>query len=354
MKQSLILLLVFLCFLDCKKNDQTEIPYPVTWQMQESGVNASLRGLHAVSDNVAWASGAGGTVLRTVDGGRLWQNVSIPNAENFDFRDVHALDDTTAWVLAIGRPAKIYQTTDGGQNWTEQYHNDSPGIFLDAFDFWDNQTGIAVGDPIDGKFVIIKTHDAGQTWHQVPPTNIPPALDSEAFFAASGTCLIAHRQAEVFLCTGGGPTARVFRSINAGNTFSTADTPILAGNSSTGTFSVAFYDESHGIVVGGDYQNDQNNQNNAALTKDGGATWIPVPPPNQPAGFRSCVTYVPNTSGYFLVAVGTSGSDYSTDRGSSWTPISTDSFHAVSFAPDGAGYASGANGQIAKCLINMK
>jgi len=353
MKYSLILLLVFLCCLDCKKNDQTEIPNSITWQMQESGVNASLRGLHAVSDNVAWASGAGGAVLRTIDGGQSWQNVSVPDAEKFDFRDIHALDASTAWVLAIGRPAKIFHTTDGGQNWTEQYHNDSPGIFFDAFDFWDDQSGIAVGDPIDGKFVIIKTNNAGQTWNQISPDNIPPALDSEAFFAASGTCLITHGSSNVFLCTGGGPRARVFRSINAGNSFSVTDTPILTGASTTGTFSLAFYDDSHGIVVGGDYQNDQNNQNNAALTTDGGATWTLVQP-QQPAGFRSCVAYIPNTSGSTLIAVGTSGSDYSIDGGSSWTPISTDSFHTVSFAPDGAGYASGAAGQIAKCIINSK
>ena len=354
MKYSLILLLTFLCCCGCQTVDQQPVIDSIAWQIQNSGSNVSLRGLHAVSENVAWASGAGGTVLLTVDGGQIWQNVSVPNAENFDFRDIHALDASTAWVLAIGRPAKIFHTTDGGQNWTEQYHNDSPGIFLDAFDFWNDQTGIAVGDPIDGKFVIIKTHDAGRSWHQVPPTNIPPALDGEAFFAASGTCLITQNQSKVFLCTGGGPSARVFRSINAGNTYSVTDTPILAGASTTGTFSLAFYDDSHGIVVGGDYQNDQNNQNNAALTTDGGVTWNPVQPPNQPAGFRSCVAYVPNTSGSVLVTVGTSGSDYSTDRGSSWTPISTDSFHTVSFAPDGAGWASGAAGQIAKCIINIK
>ena len=75
---------------------------PVTWEPQPSGVTVRLRGVNAVSSTVAWASGAGGTVLRTTDGGRTWQRRAVPGADALDFRDVDALGATTAVALSIG------------------------------------------------------------------------------------------------------------------------------------------------------------------------------------------------------------------------------------------------------------
>src|SRR5437870_3089269 len=69
------------------------------WTSQTSGVTARLRGVSAVSDKVAWASGAGGTVLRTADGGTTWQRLIVPDARRLDFRDVDAVSETTAYVL---------------------------------------------------------------------------------------------------------------------------------------------------------------------------------------------------------------------------------------------------------------
>ena len=51
-------------------------PRPLTL-MQESGVTANLRGISAVSDTVVWASGANGTVVRTLDGGDHWEQASF-------------------------------------------------------------------------------------------------------------------------------------------------------------------------------------------------------------------------------------------------------------------------------------
>ena len=38
------------------------------WTVQTSGVNVRLRGVSAVSERVAWASGSDSTVLRTTEG----------------------------------------------------------------------------------------------------------------------------------------------------------------------------------------------------------------------------------------------------------------------------------------------
>src|SRR3954468_803666 len=86
------------------------------WELQNSGVSARLRGLSAVSPQVAWASGANGTVLRTIDGGVNWHLRPVSGAPTLDFRDVDAISDRVAYVLSIGprEASRIYKTTDGG------------------------------------------------------------------------------------------------------------------------------------------------------------------------------------------------------------------------------------------------
>ena len=125
------------------------------WEPQSSGVTARLRGVSAVSDRVAWASGANGTVLRTADGGATWTKLAVPDAEKLDFRDVDAVGDTTAYILSIGAGAasRIYKTTDAGARWTLQFTNDDPKAFFDAMAFWDAEHGLAFSDSVDGRFM---------------------------------------------------------------------------------------------------------------------------------------------------------------------------------------------------------
>ena len=73
------------------------------WEAQTSGVTTRLRGVSAVSAQVAWASGANGTLLRTVDGGSGWTKLVPPaGAESLDFRDIDAFSDRVAYALSIG------------------------------------------------------------------------------------------------------------------------------------------------------------------------------------------------------------------------------------------------------------
>ena len=122
------------------------------WTDQPSGVIARLRGVSAVSDNVAWASGSAGTVLRTGDGGATWQSLSIPGAEKLDFRDIDAVSEQIAYVLSIGsgETSRIYKTIDGGRTWTLQFTNADPKAFFDAMAFWDAERGIAFSDQLTG------------------------------------------------------------------------------------------------------------------------------------------------------------------------------------------------------------
>lgn len=143
------------------------------WISEQSGTTARFRGVSAVSTLVAWASGSGGAVARTIDGGKTWRTMKVPGAEKLDFRDVEGVDANTALVLSIGEGenSRIYKTTDGGKSWTLQFTNHNAKAFYDAFAFWDARHGIAMGDPIDGRFLLLTTDDGGDTWNELQPQN---------------------------------------------------------------------------------------------------------------------------------------------------------------------------------------
>ena len=322
------------------------------WQSQRSGTDARLRGISVVDDKVAWASGARGTVLRTIDGGRVWQALKVPGAEALDFRDIDAVSDRAAYVLSIGNgpDSRIYKTEDSGQAWTLQFQNDDPKAFFDAMAFWDASRGIAFSDSIDGRFVIIRTLDGGRTWTRIPPESLPPALDNEGAFAASGTNVAVFGKQHVWIGTGAAAKSRVLHSADAGATWTVADTPLAAGPS-TGIFSIAFRDARHGIVVGGDYSKENEAVDNAAITSDGGKTWTLV---TGLTGYRSVVAHVGSSRGAQIwMAVGPSGSDMSPDDGKTWRQMSSLGFDTIGIAK-GVGrtpptlFGAGANGRLGK------
>ena len=324
------------------------------WEPQRSGTKARLRGVCAVSPQVAWASGARGSVLRTVDGGATWQSLTVPGAGDLDFRDVHAATDQTAHVLSIGAGelSRIYRTTDAGATWTRSFQNDDPKGFLDAITFWQSASGLAQGDPIDGRFLILATDDGGKSWSRVAASVIPPALPGEGAFAASGTCLVVQGDRSAWFGTGGAAVARVFRSTDRGRAWSAHETPIQAGSPSAGIFSISFRDDRHGVAVGGDYRQPGKAVRTLALTSDGGLTWR-LPRGSTPFGFRSAVVYVPGSHPPALVAVGPTGSDLSTDDGETWRSLGSMGFHAVAFAGPRSGWAVGEDGMIARFTGNF-
>ena len=117
--------------------------------LYQSG-NVSLRGLSVVSNDVVWASGSNGTVIRTTNGGKSFQVFRPAGHEKRDFRDVEAFDSLNAIILAVDTPAIMLKTTDGGQTWKKVFEDRRAGMFLDAMDFY-GSTGVVVGDPIEGK-----------------------------------------------------------------------------------------------------------------------------------------------------------------------------------------------------------
>ena len=321
------------------------------WQKQNVDTKASLRGLSVVNQKVIWASGTGGTFLRTIDGGRHWTVGNVPDAEKLDFRDVEAFDENTAYLLSIGdgETSRIYKTTDGGANWRLQFQNKNPKVFLDAFAFWDKTHGIAMGDPVDGKYFLLETTD-GETWKAIENSKMPAAKTGEAAFAASGTCLITNGKNDVYIVSGGND-ARVFKSKNRGKKWTVADTPIIKGTSGSGIFSIAMRDAKNGVIVGGNYENPDEINNNLAFTDDDGKTWKIAKGLN---GYRSGVTFVGEKT---IIAVGSSGSDISNDGGKTWVNLDKENYNAVrginSSGYDVVFWAVGANGRISEYAITI-
>ena len=323
--RSLLLALV-VPIVGCGGADEIPTPRPASldWVDQTTGSRGVLRGASAVSDLVAWASGGSGTVLRTVDGGATWQSRPVPDRATAEFRDIEALSAEVAWVMSVGPgdESRIYKTVDGGVTWALQFANDDPAAFFISMAFWDARRGIAVADGVDGRFIVITTDDGGETWTPMSADDLPPALDSEGFWAASGTNVALMGDNRVWLATGGAVRSRVIRSDDGGLTWEVVDSPIVSGGT-IGARSIAFRDPMHGISVGGDSQNHDDAVDNIALTRDGGVTWTLVRGADRKVsaltGNRTAVSYVPGTD--TVLAVGQNGADVSRDDGLTWTRI---------------------------------
>lgn len=318
------------------------------WQTQSSPTDAELRGLSVVSSSVVWASGQRGTVVHTVDGGATWSRDTIPGAGTLDLRAIAATSPTTAHAISIGDSSRVYRTTDGGRTWSLRWSATRKGTFLDAIRFWDARHGIAMSDPVGGKLLVIVTSDGGDSWQEVPDDRLPPALEGEGGFAASGTCLAVQGESHAWIATGGAALARLYHSPDRGRSWTVHDTPLRAGVASAGVFSVAFRDSLHGVIAGGDYQKPRLGGRNLATTTDGGRSWTLTDSATSPAGYRSAVAFVPGTRANTLVAVGLTGTDVSTDDGLTWTSVDSTAYNSVAFASPSAGWAVGPKGRIGR------
>src|SRR5260370_15580288 len=190
------------------------------WKVQTSGIDTDLRGVSVaempdakgVPVPVVWASGSNGVILKSIDEGKTWKRLHVAGGEALDFRGIAAFDGKIAYLMSSGEGEKsrIYKTTDGGDTWNLQYTDKRKEFFLDALKCISEKECIALGDPIDGKFLLLRTQD-GQHWNSLPGNNLPAALLGEAAFAASNTSLLFDNT-EILFGTGGCKAAPTFRS----------------------------------------------------------------------------------------------------------------------------------------------
>lgn len=295
--------------------------------VQPLASQALIFAVHAVNEQVVWASGTGGTIVRTTNGGDSWVPRPVPGGDALQFRDIHAFGPDTAFVLSIGNGAasRIYRTVNGGATWDEQFRNADSAAFYDCFTFLDSRRAVVFGDAVDGRTHILRTVNGGVNWALLPPSAVPAPLEGEGAYAASGRCVV-HAGERVFVATGG-PGSRLFVSEDAGATFTVRETPFIK-TASAGTSGLAFRDPDNGIGVAGDMTNLQGDSAQAVVgvTRDGGLTWELRARPPLP-GSLTGVTWVPDAGEETAVAAGFGGVFSTIDGGRSWR-VHSDAAHA--------------------------
>ena len=314
---------------------------------QESGISVRLQAVSAAGNGVVWVSGLGGTYGLSVDSGESWRPGAVPGAEKLELRDIHALDEHTAYVLSSGTgdQSRIFKTTDGGASWSLQLVNPDPRGFFDCFGFWDAEHGLLYGDSVGGELVLFETSD-GKTWTRLPAERLPRARPGEGGFAASGTCLVTVGASAAYVGTGAG-SSRVLRTRDRGRSWEAFETPIVSAAATAGITSLSFWDEENGIAVGGDIAAPEGPQDNVAILSDGARIARLTTSPAF-SGAVYGVAHVPGTSPPIVVAVGPKGASYSLDSARTWMPLSEDSYWSVGFQSSGAGWIVGPGGRIAR------
>ena len=344
MKRILLLITCFIFLLSCKKEytaraiDTVEIKeYPID--------STSIRTIVALSKEVVMYAGSRGD-YGFVDN----ENTPAPIFISYNdlikphFRSL-VTNGKSFFALSVGNPALLYKIENGQS--TIVYKEEHEKVFYDSMKFFDEQNGIAMGDPTEDCLSIIRTKDGGNTWEKISCDKLPKVADGEAAFAASNTNIKV--LGNTVWIVSGGAKARVFKSTNMGDDWEVFETPIVQGKGSQGIYSVDFADENNGIMIGGDYSKPEENAANKAITTDGGKTWTLVADGQNP-NYKSCIQYVPGTEGKEVFAVGKTGVSYSNDGGLTWKDVSKQGFYTIQFVDKNVAWLSG-SGKIGKLIL---
>ncbi len=328
-------LLVLIC-IACGQDRPSFSEVEITPIFQDS---LSIRAIVPIDDQSVWFAANRGMV-GLIDG-------DTPKLANIKYDDslLHfrsiAMVKNAVFVLSIDNPAVLYKIDFEGKEATqikEVYYEEGEGVFYDAMKFWNDEEGIAMGDPQNGCLSMLITRDGGNTWNKVLCNNLPPIEEGEAAFAASNSN-IAIQGEHAWIATGG-KRARVFHSADKGMTWEVFDTPMVQGRTMTGIYTIDFYNKKRGVIFGGDWEQKGFNEGNKAITNNGGKTWKLISNGAGP-GYRSSVKFVPGSDGDELIAVGSPGISYSDDGGETWIELSKEGFYAVEFVNDTVAFASG-------------
>ena len=347
----ILLLCLFIIFSACKNEKQAEKENRVQPEIEYTSVviepilendSLSIRAIEIIGNNLAFAANNATFGMYNFNN-KSWRT----NTQKYDtlvpeFRAV-ASTDNDFFMLSVGSPALLYKTGDSGAM-ELVYKEEHEKAFYDAMAFWNNEEGIAMGDPTDNCISIIITRDGGKTWEKLKCYILPEVIEGEAAFAASNSN-IAIEGDNTWILTGG-MKSRIYFSPDKGKTWEIYNTPLIEGGATTGGYSIDFYDENFGIIIGGDYTKPDGNTGNKAITKDGGKTWELIAEGQEP-GYKSSVRFVPNSGGEKIIATGFSGISYSKDSGKTWEEISKEGFYTLRFKNDSVAYAAG-KGRISK------
>lgn len=298
----------------------------------------SIRALH-IEKNKIWY-GADQSRFGVCDLSTKKQTQMQFSADSLEFRSISATS-SHVFLLSVGSPAILYRVDKESNNGKVVYEEKHKKAFYDSMQFWNDTEGIAMGDPTEDCLSIITTRDGGASWQKISCELLPKVAAGEAAFAASNTNIVI--KGNKTWIVSGGLQSRVFYSPDKGKSWKVFNTPIISGKGMTGIFTADFYNEKIGFIAGGDYEKQQQNFGNKAMTRNGGKTWKLVGE-NQGFGYASCVQFVPNGKGKQIVSVGASGLQYSSDFGSTWKQLLKDAtLYTIRFQNDSTAFAAGKN-----------
>jgi len=348
MKRFLLLICTSFLLFSCDKEYQPRIIDSIS--IEEFKIDSvSIRAILSLTDKKLFYADSKGNIGFTKNAGQEWGTNSFTHLSLQDtiiphFRSI-ASNGKSIFALSIGNPALLYKLK--GDNSEIVYKEDHEKVFYDSMKFFDEQNGIAMGDPTEDCLSIIITKDGGNMWTKIPCDKLPKVVEDEAAFAASNTNIkVLGKTAWIVT---GGAKARMFKTTNLGETWEVFDTPIIQGDGPQGIYSVDFADKHNGIIFGGDYSKPEGNKANKAITTDGGKTWNLVANGQEP-NYKSCVQYVPNTNGKEVFAVGKTGISYSNDGGVTWKKVSEEGYYVIQFVDRNTAWLAG-NQKIGKLVL---
>jgi len=146
-----------------------------TWTDKVAGISDLGVDFYSVFfvDNInGWVVDEGAHIYNTIDGGENWTNQTPPGSSN----DLLSIFFVNSIGWAVGANGTIYKTTDGGTTPWLQKTSGSGGSRLTSVHFINTLQGWAVGMGD----TILKTTDGGETWTS-EPGNISGDLKSVYF-----------------------------------------------------------------------------------------------------------------------------------------------------------------------------
>ena len=319
----LLLGIIFACCTSMQGQDR---PQPVT--LKSFTLKSSIRAIEVLNDSTLWFAGSNGKYGRIMNDRLEIDSIShegkLPHFRSIAYNGKHI------FLLSIESPALLYKIDPKSKGSVKLvYKETGPKVFYDSMIFLNEQNGIAIGDPVQNCLSILISKDAGEHWTRISCDMLPEIHEGEAAFAASNSN-IAAKDGQIWVATGGA-RARVFKGDQKFENWKVSDTPISQGGQMTGIFSIDFYDENTGIIMGGNWEEKQNTSKSKAITLNGGESWS-LAGDKSPPGYISCVRFVPGKSGKHILAVSTEGLYFSQDMAGSWTKIMDKGYYSLRFA----------------------
>lgn len=280
------------------------------WNPSKFGQSSWASEISVVNDSVVWVRDAGAdSISITSNGGSSWKSIALPIIPDFlnAAGGICAISPSKAYyILSFSNNKGIYMTTDTCKTWTRQAtaFNQSAS-FPNFIHFWNENQGISVGDAIPN-FEIYTTTNGGIQWNRVADANMPYGNNEGTYNTQAS--FRTHGNSFSFLTT----SARIFRSLDYGATWSVINTPFHNAMDSTITFD--FRDNNNGIIS---YCSNDGLHYKMYKTTNGGQTWDSISTTN----YYQQIKYIPALKAYCSMNLN-GGLSYSCDDGQTWTTVS--------------------------------